>query len=69
MLIHGRIKRTPDADTYDLPSSEKRFLVELNIREELSSVEGPNALKPTLEEIEHNILIAHRVSRVVELCY
>jgi hypothetical protein len=53
----------PAGDLYDLPTSSKRFPDGAQYRIELPSVEGPKALEATLEEIDSNNLLVHRVSQ------
>lgn len=53
----------PAGDLYDLPSSSKRFPDGAQYRIELPSVEGPKALEATLEEIDRNDLLVHRISQ------
>ncbi|QQK78853.1 U32 family peptidase [Salicibibacter cibi] len=53
----------PDTDRYELPSSRKRFPDGAQYRVELPSVEGPEALKTTLDEIERQDVLIHRVSQ------
>ncbi|OLS40775.1 U32 family peptidase [Bacillus sp. MRMR6] len=53
----------PAGDLYNLPSSTKRFPDGAQYRIELPSVEGPKALRATLEEIERLNLTVHRVSQ------
>jgi hypothetical protein len=53
----------PAGDLYHLPSSTKRFPDGAQYRIELPSVEGPKALKATLEEIDRLNLTVHRVSQ------
>ena len=53
----------PAGDLYDLPSSSKRFPDGAQYRIELPSVEGPKALEATLEEIDRNNLLVHRISQ------
>ncbi|MDF2960331.1 MAG: hypothetical protein K0S39_2066 [Paenibacillus sp.] len=50
-------------DRYDLPTSSKRFPDGAQYRIELPSVEGPGALKATLEEIDRHGMTVHRVSQ------
>lgn len=53
----------PEGDLYNLPSSDKRFPDGAQYRIELPSVEGPKALEATLEEIDRNGLLVHRISQ------
>jgi hypothetical protein len=53
----------PGGDLYDLPDSTKRFPDGAQYRIELPSVEGPKALEATLEEMDRNSLLVHRVSQ------
>jgi hypothetical protein len=53
----------PFDDLYDLPDSDKRFPDGAQYRVELPSVEGPKALKATLEEIDRYDLLVHRISQ------
>ncbi|HZG78074.1 MAG TPA: U32 family peptidase [Paenibacillus sp.] len=53
----------PAGDLYSLPRSEKRFPDGAQYRVELPSVEGPAALRATLEEAERYGLTIHRVSQ------
>ncbi|MBY0199507.1 U32 family peptidase [Priestia megaterium] len=53
----------PEGDLYNLPTSTKRFPDGAQYRIELPSVEGPRALKATLEEIERLDLTVHRISQ------
>lgn len=53
----------PEGDLYNLPSSDKRFPDGAQYRIELPSVEGPMALEATLEEIDRNGLLVHRISQ------
>ena len=53
----------PAGDLYSLPTSQKRFPDGAQYRIELPSVEGPAALKATLEEIDRYGLTVHRVSQ------
>ena len=53
----------PGEDLNDLPSSAKRFPDGAQYRVELPSVEGPAALRTTLEEIDRYGITIHRVSQ------
>lgn len=53
----------PSSDYKELPTSTKRFPDGAQYRIEIPSVEGPIALKATLEEIDHLGLTIHRVSQ------
>lgn len=53
----------PDGDLYSLPTSDKRFPDGAQYRIELPSVEGPEALKATLDAIDEYGLTVHRVSQ------
>ena len=53
----------PSSDFQELPTSAKRFPDGAQYRIELPSVEGPEALKATLEEIDRLGLTIHRVSQ------
>lgn len=53
----------PTGDLYDLPTSTKRFPDGAQYRIELPSVEGPGALRATLEEIDRYGITVHRVSQ------
>ncbi|MBU3569936.1 U32 family peptidase [Priestia aryabhattai] len=53
----------PEGDLHNLPTSTKRFPDGAQYRIELPSVEGPRALKATLEEIERLNLTVHRISQ------
>lgn len=53
----------PSSDFQELPTSAKRFPDGAQYRVEIPSVEGPEALKATLEEIDRLGLTIHRVSQ------
>jgi hypothetical protein len=53
----------PSSDYQELPTSNKRFPDGAQYRIEIPSVEGPEALKATLEEIDRLGLTIHRVSQ------
>ena len=53
----------PSSDFQELPTSDKRFPDGAQYRIEIPSVEGPEALKATLEEIDRLGLTIHRVSQ------
>lgn len=53
----------PSSDYQELPTSTKRFPDGAQYRIEIPSVEGPEALKATLEEIDRLGLTIHRVSQ------
>lgn len=53
----------PSRDCQELPTSTKRFPDGAQYRIEIPSVEGPEALKATLEEIDRLGLTIHRVSQ------
>jgi hypothetical protein len=53
----------PGGDLYELPDSTKRFPDGAQYRIELPSVEGPRALEATLQEIDRNNLLVHRISQ------
>ncbi|RLL43861.1 hypothetical protein D8M04_13205 [Oceanobacillus piezotolerans] len=53
----------PSSDFQELPTSLKRFPDGAQYRVEIPSVEGPVALKATLEEIDRLGLTIHRVSQ------
>lgn len=53
----------PSSDFQEMPTSAKRFPDGAQYRVEIPSVEGPEALKATLEEIDRLGLTIHRVSQ------
>ncbi len=53
----------PSGDTFDLPTSAKRFPDGAQYRVEIPSVEGPRALSAVLEEAERLSVLVHRVSQ------
>jgi hypothetical protein len=53
----------PTGDAHHLPTSSKRFADGAQVRFEIPSVEGPNALAATLETAKEYGVIIHRVSQ------
>lgn len=53
----------PEGDSYDLPSSEKRFPDGAQYRFEVPGIQNPSAMKALLEEIEKNGFHIHRVTQ------
>lgn len=53
----------PTGDLYDLPTSSKRFPDGAQYRIEIPSIEGPEVLKSTIEEIKKYDLNIHRISQ------
>ena len=53
----------PSRDSYDLPTSAKRFPDGAQYRFEIPSVEGPRCLQTVIEEAKKHKLTIHRVSQ------
>ena len=51
----------PARDSYDLPSSEKRFPDGAHFRNEISSIERPSTLKATIDEAKKHKVNIHRI--------
>ena len=53
----------PSTDSYDLPTSAKRFPDGAQYRFEIPSVEGPRCLQTVIDEAKKHKLTIHRVSQ------
>ena len=53
----------PEADLYNLPTSEKRFVDGAQYRFEVPGIQGPTAMKALLEELDSLNLPIHRVTQ------
>ena len=53
----------PQADAYDLPSSEKRFTDGAQYRFEVPGIQGPEVMKALLEELDTLSIPIHRVTQ------
>jgi hypothetical protein len=53
----------PEGDAYDLPTSEKRFADGGQYRFEVPGIQGPNAMRALLEEMDNYKIEIHRVTQ------
>lgn len=53
----------PSGDSYDLPTSEKRFSDGAQYRFEVPGIQGPGAMKALLEEVDAKGMAIHRVTQ------
>lgn len=53
----------PSGDDHGLPSSTKTFTDGAQYRFEVPGIQGPNAMKALLDEVDHRNLVIHRVTQ------